>query len=1452
MEKGIAETIRWNAPFHPPVAAWFEKRFGEPTEPQVQGWPAIQKGGNVLIAAPTGSGKTLAAFLCAIDRLVKRAGEGSLEDRTYVLYISPLKALANDIRLNLLEPLQGIRQQAAAEGLDLPEIRPLVRSGDTPARDRRRMIQSPPHILVTTPESFFILLTSESGRRILKDVSSVIVDEIHALARDKRGSHLALSLERLEALRAESGHTAPLQRIGLSATQRPIEDIGRFLSGTGRTTTVVDVGHRRAMELAIEVPGEGLTSVASREIWEEIYDRLARLIGEHRTTLIFVNTRRLAERLTHQLTARLGPDQVAAHHGSLSRESRLKAEAELKQGRLKAVVATASLELGIDIGTVDLVCQIGSTRSISLALQRIGRSGHWRGAVPKGRLFPVSRDDLIECASLTWALDQGRLDVTRIPEAPLDVLAQQIVAAASSREWQEEELLKLVRRAAPFERLAAEDFEAVVAMLTEGFTGRQGRRRALLHRDRIHGRIRGRRGARLAAVTSGGAIPDNANFLVKADPEELVVGDVDEDFAAESSQGDIFLLGNASWRIRRVESGVVRVEDAGGAPPTIPFWRGEAPGRSDELSKAVSELRQLVIGKGRKALPWLIEHCGLNQRGAEQVIAYVQSGRAALGGLPTQHRIIAERFFDESGGMQLVLHSPFGARINRAWGLALRKRFCRSFNFELQAAATENGLLLSLSDQHSFPLDSVFSFLSSGTARDILIQALLDAPMFATRWRWNASRALAILRFSHGRKVAPQLQRIRSDDLLASVFPESAACLENITGDRQVPDHPLVAETIRDCLTEAMDVEGWLEVLRSLERGDIRGKAVDTREPSPFSHEILNANPYAFLDDAPLEERRARAVYSRRTLTREEMEQFGTLDPAAVRQAVEECTPPLESADEVHDALLSLGLMREEELSGVQAALAELEEQHRVFRMIVPSGDGADADEPATFWLAAERAALVGHLYPSECVLGLADAEWQDRLADLWERDRSLGTEEATRELVRCRMESSGPVTVRHLARWLALPADGVHQAMAALEAEGQILRGRFTPGCEATEWCDRRILSRIHRLTLGRLRREIEPVSAADFMRFLFQWQHVVPGSRLHGATGLRLILRQLQGFEAPAAAWEPAILARRIAGYELETLDKLCLSGQFVWGRLSLPDLPAEDSEGRNVRPTRLAPISFFERKQVGGFLDLRAKATEPQRPQLTHPAREVLEALERWGASFVEDLVRATGRLPVEVELGLWELVTLGLATADSFDNLRSLIDPKRRLVSRHRLAGKKRRPAPAMSRWTLLDPPRPSDGEERPDSRVDATTAGSLGSSRASAAPASDAADVEFFAVQLLRRWGVVFKTLLRREGMAPPWWDLVRVYRRLEARGEIRGGRFVVGFAGEQYALPEAVDALRRVRRNDADEGTITISAADPLNLIGIVLPGERVRPHPETLLTFKNGLPQPGTRNSKL
>ena len=907
---------------HPLVAEWFVAKFGSPTEPQEQGWPEILAGRTTLISAPTGSGKTLAAFLICIDRLVRKALDGTLVNRTEVLYVSPLKALGNDIQKNLEGPLSEILALAAERGMLMPEIRTAVRTGDTLAKERRDMLKRPPHILVTTPESLYILLTADKSRANLRDVRTVIVDEIHAVADDKRGAHLSLSLERLDLLADQP------TRIGLSATQKPIELVAHFLTGAGRPAPgVVNIGHRRKLDLAVEVPASELGPIASNEMWGEIYDRIATLALQHRSTLVFVNTRRLAERVALRLSERIGEDLVATHHGSLARKLRLAAERKLKNGEIRVLVATASLELGIDIGNVDLVCQINSPRAISVALQRIGRAGHWRGAVPKGRLFATTRDDMVECAAAVLAIRSGDLDRIQVPDKPLDILAQQIVAMCSCEDWDEAALFDCVRRAYPYRELTADEFERILEMLSQGIASQRGRYGAYLHRDMVNRKLRARRGARLAAITSGGAIPETALFTVVVQPEEIVIGTLDEDFAVESNAGDIMLLGNTSWRITRVEgkTGRVVVEDAHGAPPSVPFWRGEAPARTAELSQYVSRLRERIssmlpntaplpalpveqdgaegqkvrmrlgaVPQGLKpndykvwngtaeavplqselvrpvrrglesspevqnAVAWLKNECGLDDSGAEQLVEYIIEGRAVLGEVPTQKTIIAERFFDEGGGMQLILHAPFGGRINKAWGLALRKRFCRSFNFELQAAATDNGLNIALAEQHSFPLSDVFHYLQVETVQEILEQAALASPIFGTRWRWDANRALALLRFQGGKKVPPYIQRIRSDDLLASVFPDVSACQENIEGDIRIPDHPLVQEVMKDVLTEAMDIDGLRQLLTGIRDGSIRCIAVDTPVPSQFSHEILNANPYAFLDDAPLEEPGAR------------------------------------------------------------------------------------------------------------------------------------------------------------------------------------------------------------------------------------------------------------------------------------------------------------------------------------------------------------------------------------------------------------------------------------------------------------------------------------------------------------------------------------------------------------------------------------------------------------------
>ncbi len=1331
--------------FHPLVREWFDTTFGAPTEPQTFGWPAIRAGEDTVIAAPTGSGKTLAAFTLALDDLVRQAATGTLPDRTLVVYVSPLKALSNDVRENLEKPLAQLVELAERRGIELAPIRTAVRTGDTTPAQRQRMLRNPPHVLVTTPESLFILLTAERSRRLFAGVSCVVVDEIHAMAGNKRGSHLALTLARLNDLIEREGGKRP-QRIGLSATVRPLDDVAHFLSPAAR---VVDVGHRRAMDLSVEVPSDELGPVASNEMWGEIYDRVAERIRNHRTTLIFVGTRRMSERVAFALNERLGDGFVMPHHGSLSRETRFDVERRLRGGELRAVTATASLELGIDIGSVDLVVQLGSPRAIGVALQRIGRSGHWIGALPKGIFYVTTRDELIECAALVRAIRAGKLDALTIPTAPLDILAQQIVAACAQHEWGVDELYELVRETYPYRALERGDYDAVLAMLADGVATSRGRSGTFLHYDRVNGRLRPRRGARLAALTCGGAIPDNANYNVIVEPDGHTIGTLDEDFAIESMAGDIFLLGTNSWKIRRVEPGVVRVEDAHGAPPTIPFWNGEGLGRTIELSAEVCDVRAAIDERDDEtAHEWLIAECGIDRAGAEQCVAYVRAGKAVLGIVPTQRTIAAERFFDEGGGMQLILHTPFGARINRAWGLALRKRFCRSFNLELQAAATDNGIVLSLTDQHAFPLDVVFEFVKSASAEYTLTQAMLPHPMFAARWRWNVTRALAVLRFSGGRKVPPQLLRMRADDLLAAVFPDQAACAENLTGPIRVPDHVLVNETIDNCLREAMDLDGLLNVLRAIENAEVRTVAVDTPEPSVFSHEILNANPYAYLDDAPLEERRARAVTLRRTM-RDDVDGAGLLDPAAIAQVAAESWPVVRDADELHDALATLVVLPP--VPEWAAWFDQLVEQHRATTFVMLSRVEA--------WVCAERLELV------------RDPERRD---------------EAYREILRGWLESSGPMTVAEMAERLSTDAATIERALLALEAQGQVLRGRFTGG-EIEQWCNRRVLARIHRLTIGKLRREIEPVTAAQYVAFLQRWQHVAPATRLHGVDGTLQVIRQLEGYEIPAVAWEAQVLPARVAGYRSEYLDRLCYSGDVMWGRLTPhPALEPHATNGSTrVRPTRLAPIALFQRANAEDLIVRRARDDAA----LSHAAREVLEHVERLHAPFFAEILRATKRLPSEVEEALWQLVAAGLVTADGFDALRSLSDAKRRLGEK----GLRARPRSSSGRWTLLT-------------------------------AATERIDAEAFARRLLARWGVVFRDVIARESLAPPWRELLVALRRMEARGEIRGGRFVSGFVGEQFALPEAIDALRAARRMGHEPEDLAAGAYDPLNLTGIVVP----------------------------
>ncbi|WNM57635.1 DEAD/DEAH box helicase [Candidatus Nitrospira allomarina] len=1461
--------------FHPVVQEWFTTKLGAPTDVQRASWPAIHSGQHALISAPTGSGKTLAAFLTCIDHLLRQAIGGELEDGIQVVYVSPLRALSHDIHKNLELPLAEISELALSAGFLGPRIRVEVRTGDTPPAQRQQQLKHPPHILVTTPESLFLLVTAKRSRELLTGVHTVIVDEIHALAPNKRGAHLALSLERLDAVTSRR-----LVRIGLSATQRPLERVAHFLLGESAHRAkaqqpslfdsshchIVDIGHRRQLDLQVEVPKDELGAIATNAIWSEIYDRIADIAGPHRSTLVFVNTRRLAERVAHHLEERLGENQVASHHGSLSRKLRLDAEERLKTGRIKVMVATASLELGIDIGCIDVVCQIGSPRAIATCLQRVGRAGHQVGAVPQGRLFCTTRDELVECAAVVRAIRQGQLETIEIPSAPLDILIQQIIAEVAAQEWNARDLFALCRSAYPYRELTWESFESLLQVVAEGFVPGRRRLYALMSYDRHEGRLRPKRGGRLAALTSGGAIPETATYQVVAEPDGTVVGTVDEDFAIESLAGDIMLLGTTSWRIRGIETGKVRVEDAHGAPPNIPFWRGEAPSRSLELSQAVADVREQIFQLLKQgAVPgdetarlWFYEACGVDAGGADQLLAYVAEGTQILGGVPTQTCVIAERFFDEAGGMQLVLHAPFGGRVNRAWGLALRKRFCVNFDFELQAAATDDGLVLSLGEQHSFPLEAIFGFVHPNTVREVLIQATLATPLFLTRWRWNVTRALALLRFQHGKRVPVHLQRMRAEDLLAAAFPMAAACGDNHVGDIPVPDHQLVQETLHDCLTEAMDLEGLRQVLERIENQEIQVRVVESPVPSMFAHEILNANPYAFLDDAPLEERRARAVNLRRTSSSAFDGNIGTLDAVAIDVVVEEAWPVVRDADELFDVLQVLGWLpfaMGESWHEMGDALLSC---GRLLLLRVPV-EGLPETKAVKGWTTREHLTRLQALFPeAKVVAGLQDTR------ALSVGDASITSASAARDVVQGWMPHVGPVTADELSRRLNVPARLVQQALLQLEGEGQVLRGHFRPSSQIDsltgspmrveqsngnhaveeEWCDRSLLARIHRRTVTSLRREIEPVAASDFMRFLFRWQHRAPGTELHGEAGLREVIHQLAGFEAPASAWESSLFTTRLAHYKPEWLDLLCLRGEVAWGRLTPPESKAtllpvvgtgQGSDAftldagaavpafRPLTPTRLAPISFLRRQDVSWILSVAKPGASAGLlgggVHLSGVAQAVCDCLDRRGACFFADLTGRTGHLPAEVEQALWELVATGLVTADGFDPMRALLDPRRR-----RAEGKDRarRPGHSVGRWDLFRGDPGAHDEE----------------------PQVLPHPHEQWARQLAHRYGVVFRDLLKRESLPVTWRELLVQYRKLEWRGEMRGGRFVNGFTGEQFALPDAVESLRAVRRDiQAGAQEIRLSAADPLNLVGIILPGERISAHTSKPIFFRNGVP---------
>ena len=1381
--------------FHPAVRTWFERRFPAPSRAQDLGWPVIgaandAPGFDVLLCAPTGSGKTLAAFMWAINGLVLDAARDRLRDEVSVLYVSPLKALANDIRLNLEEPLHGVRDAGAESGLDLSRIRAGLRTGDTSASERTAMLRRPPHILVTTPESLFILLTSPKFREKLAAVRHVIVDELHALAGNKRGAHLALTLERLERFVTSRGNARP-NRIGLSATLNPIEKLAGFLAGydvarddsrSPRPIRIVRADDRiRAMDLQVLTPGPELGPLATHPHWEAMYDEVARLIGEHRTTLVFTLSRRHAERVALNLQKRLGADAVMAHHGSLARAERLLAEQRLKRGELKAIVATASLELGIDVGAVELVCQLDTPKSISAAVQRIGRSGHSLGATPKGRFFAMTTDDLLECGAAVRAIRRGHLDVVEIPMGCADIAAQQIVAiAAEEEEVSEAELLRILRSAYNFGDLDAAKLHHLLEQLAAELPERIMGAAPKIFFDRVNARVRPRRSARLAAITSGGTIPEAGNYDVVIESEGRKIGDVEEDFAQESSRGDVFSLGSMPWQIQRISRGRLMVEPAPGMAPTLPFWLTEAGGRSNALSAEICDLRREIwsrIERNESASDWLMTECAMSERAATQAADYVRRGVEALGAIPDEKTVVAERFFDGLGGTQIVIHTPFGIRLNRGLGLAIRKRLCQSFDFEIQASAIDDGVLLALNSRHSFPLDTLFSMLKARNARDVLVQALLAAPMFQVRFRHVATRALAVMRSSRGKKVPAWIQRLRSQELLSSIFPGQQACFENRPVTIELPDHFVIEETIRECLEESTDLPRTIRMLESIESGAIRTVAVDAIAPSVFAHRLLLAWDYSFLDDGERANRRSRTVTMNRGMAedvfrKEDLSEL--LSAEAVDSVVAEVTGRAagrrsRSRDELYELIRAHGSMTPaevEERAGEagRAMVAELDAERRLARVSL-SGESIERI------IAGEDQALFASAYTGA----------------------SIDSGAARTELVRRAMKTCGPTTADEVAARLHLKQSDVDQSLAALEGEGAIFRGHFTRA-DTIQWSDRYNLERIHRMTLARVRAEIEPCADHEYAAFRLRWMHV--GADLADQNGVAAVLEQLSGIAATPEVWEHAILPARIAGYRPEMLDLVCMSGQMKWVAVA-----GESIEGAHPASTP-SRVTFVSRK-AGLFV--RGAESAPDDAN----EKAVLEALGAAGAQYLDEVAERANVSERDALSALWRMAAAGRASNDNFAPLRMFAEDRgaeralesvaRRPTTRHDAAVRARLKSSLAGRWSLIHA-----GENH--------------------APGAD--DARELALKLLERHGILAREMLGVESTHIAWSEIAFGLRRLEYGGAIRRGWFVRSLSGEQYALPDAVEMLHAARNLiPAREKPVALSAIDPANPYGVVIPG---------------------------
>lgn len=1197
----------WHQLFHQNITEWFEQIFKKPTDVQIQAWKAVSQYQDVLISSPTGSGKTLAAFLYALNTLFSQEDSKQLS----VLYISPLKALSNDVKINLEKPLEQLNQLFGDKNIQ--NIRAATWTGDTTQNERHKIRKKPPHILVTTPESLYTLLTAHSGRAILGTIKTVIIDEVHAVANSKRGAHLSLSLQRLEALCLQRP-----QRIAISATQKPIEKMRDFVLHK-ENSHIVNLGHKRDLDLSIEIPESPVNAIMSNEQWAEVYKRLKQVINAHKTTLIFVNNRRLSERVAKNLAEIIGEDFVTSHHGSLAKEHRLKAEQDLKAGNLKALVATASLELGIDIGDIDCVCQIGSPGNIQAFLQRVGRSGHSLDKTPKGLLFATTIDDLMELTALKQAVETKRLDTTLFPNKPFDVLAQQIVAEIAMQDWDRKQLYYLFSDNYIYHDLSESEFNQVIEMLSIGYGGNRQRQTAMIFHDKVTDQLRPRKVARLTAITNGGTIPDHFDFDVRLLPEDLKIGTLNEDFSFESLPGDIFILGNHSYRILKIESnkGIVFVEDAHGQPPNIPFWFGVTMWRSDELSKAVSDLTQDLI-----KIPQEIESkYAISSQAAEQLVEYVAKTEKVLGIVPSQENIVVERFFDENNDMHLVIHSIYGSRLNRAWGLALRKKFCTNFNFELQAAADENTLILSLSESHSFDLSTVINYLNPQTVEYDLIQALLDRPMFEAQWRWNATIALAIRRRNGGKRVPAQFQRNNAEDLIAQLFPDQIACPENLAGPREIPDHPLVHQAVHDCIRVLMDIDGLSQLLQDIKDEKVKVTFVDANTPSPASLAIINARNFAFLDDAPAEERRTNAVRTKELSDTLESFPSQNLDQGIIQSININVRPFKRDADELHEAIHFSGFLTAGEIEN-KDDLKLLQNQNKIAviaREVRPRQSHTDYHDSSNIWFSSENKDLIESIYKTP------GDNYTQNLA----------------KLAFMKLETIGFTSFESLKELMYVSASSLLQALLLLETQGKVFK---VIGEDKKEyWCERHILARIRKQTHYKKRNSHELISPQTYQQKLLN-KHF---KQYEGIDGLIEVLKLLEGFSAPAAIWEEHLLKPRVKDYQSYMLDQLCYSGQFIFKRIT----PNTQISTHGIATIKNTPISFIQRHNVELFI-----TTDYLPEQLTGQGQKIIELINDKGAMYASDMQKQLDCMLLEVENTLIHLVKLGVIYCDGASALR----------------------------------------------------------------------------------------------------------------------------------------------------------------------------------------------------